>query len=278
MNGHRAAGKVGAYGRVHLGAHLRQRLCWQHRISVLLEIPPDRFALLLQVSGGLGQEHDALHGGLRCRHSGAGVALHLRPLDEVEHVADVMGQIVELDPEIPLRVRAEDLVELQDPAALRVDSEELVAEETPQLGRLQLEWNRRLQHLEDPGPVLEVPLFLHTDGSEELAQLAFRPFGADISRGDHRHEQGGLLQPLGQDVGKDIVAVQLGVAPDVRRLPQELAHPDLERTMQIRNPPLLSLDERGIVEVGVADEHVDFVVHRRPFAYGLSSAIMASDC
>ena len=60
-----------------------------------------------------------------------------------------MREIIQPDPELPLRVGPEDFVEFPDLARFRIQSEELVAEELLQPFRRFVQRHRRLEHLED---------------------------------------------------------------------------------------------------------------------------------
>ena len=130
VNRHRAAGEILAHRRFHLGANRRQRASGKHRVAVLLEVALDRLALILQVAGGLRQEHGVPFAALGRRRGELGA------FDEFEQVAQVVREVVELHPELPLGLGPEHLVELADLPVLRIDLEELVAEQRPQLRRI----------------------------------------------------------------------------------------------------------------------------------------------
>ncbi len=59
----------------------------------------------------------------------AGAAAASSPSMTLDQRAHLVRQIVELDPELTLRIGAEDFIQLADASGLRIDAEELVAEE-----------------------------------------------------------------------------------------------------------------------------------------------------
>ena len=62
---------------------------------------------------------------------------------------------------------------------------------------------------------------------------------------------------IDERVLEHIVALELRVAPDAGRLAEQLRQAPFERLVQLRHPALLVFPERGIVQVGIADEHVE---------------------
>jgi len=86
-------------------------------------------------------------------------------------------------------------------------------------------------------------------------------FGSDIARREHRHQDRDLGKALDEAVGEHVVALELRVAPDLRFLAEQLFQPDLQGRMQAGDPPLLSLGQRLVVDMGVADEDVVLEFH-----------------
>jgi hypothetical protein len=75
---------------------------------------------------------------------------------------------------------------------------------------------------------------------------------------------GHVLEEIDEGLREHVVALQLRVSPEVGRLAEKLSDADFEGPMEVRYPPFLAFDERSIVQVGVADEHVVIEVHRLP--------------
>ena len=183
--------------------------------------------------------------------------------DAFEQRGDLVGEIVQAKPEIPLRFRAEDLVELADAAVLRIDAVELVPEQALELHLLLIERHRRLQHLEDARLLGHAHAALPLGRLPEFHELPLRPFRADVARRDDGDEHGDALQAVDERFGEEIVALELGVAPDVRLLAEQLADTDLEGAVQVGDPPLAPFDQFLVVEMRVADERIAVEVHRR---------------
>jgi hypothetical protein len=55
--------------------------------------------------------------------------------------------------------------------------------------------------------------------------------------------------------------LEFGIAPDVRRLAEQLPDADFEGAMQVRDPAFAPLDELLIVEMRITDEGVAVEVH-----------------
>ena len=52
VNRHRTAVQILSDLRLHLGANRRQRAIGKHGVAVLLQVPPDRVTLILQLERG----------------------------------------------------------------------------------------------------------------------------------------------------------------------------------------------------------------------------------
>ena len=123
-------------------------------------------------------------------------------------------------------------------------------------GGVLVERHRRLQHLEDARLVADVHAALLLGRLPELVKLAHRPLRLQVARRNDGDEERHLLELFDERFGEEIVALELGIAPDVRRLAEQLADTDLQRAMEVRDPSLAPLDQLDVVEVGVADEGV----------------------
>ena len=176
-----------------------------------------------------------------------------------------MGEVVQADPEIALRIGPEHLVEFAGLPGLRIGLEELVAQERAQFGRGLLQRDRLFQDLEDARLVAHLQPALLFGGLEELGQFTQRPLGFQVARRDDGDENGDAAQPVHQRFGEQIVAGELRVTPDMWRLTEKLRHADFEGAVEVGHPALPPLDEFQIVEMRVTDERVAFEVHvRRP--------------
>src|ERR1700682_5629603 len=100
---------------------------------------------------------------------------------------------------------------------------------------MQLPFDRRFQHLENPGLVLNAKASLLGGGLAEFDELPPAPFRLHIAGRHDGHERLDSLKTSDQRVGEVVVALELRVPPDARLL---------------------------VVEVRVADEGVPFEVHK----------------
>jgi hypothetical protein len=176
-----------------------------------------------------------------------------------------VGEVVQLQPELALRFGAEHFVQLAHFTALRIDAVELVAEQTLELQLLVGERHRCLEDLEDPRLVGEADAALRFGRLPKLFELAPRPLGSDIAWRDHRHEDRHAFQAIDERLGEEVVALELGVAPDVGVLAEQLPDADLEGAMQVRNPTLAPLDQLLVIEMRIADESISVEMHAGVF-------------
>ena len=100
-------------------------------------------------------------------------------------------------------------------------------------------------------------------GLDELLQLAEAPVRADVPWRHDRAQQPDAGQALHQPIRVDVIALQLGVAPDPGLPSEQLGQSDLQRAVEARDPALLAFDEGLIIDVRVADEDVVVEVHDR---------------
>ena len=158
MNRHPAAREVLANRRLGFADDVRQRPIRQHGVALLLQIAPDGFALFAEVARGFGQKHGLLFGcrgrapgrarrrpgGLGAEAGGRGVGRRRRsrrpavspgPFDRFQQLDDVVRQIVELDPEVAVRLGPKISSSSRTLPGFRIDLEELVADERAQLRR-----------------------------------------------------------------------------------------------------------------------------------------------
>ena len=172
-----------------------------------------------------------------------------------------MCQIVEAQPEIPLRFRAEDLVQFADLAGFRIDLEELIAQQRAQLRRMLVDGHRRFHDLEDSRLVLDLDAAVLLGGVKKLRKFFPGPFRLHIAGRDDGDQRANAANAIQQRVRQHVVAGQLGVAPDLRRLAQQLPQTHFQRAVQIGHPSLASFHQLHVVQVRVADEGVAFEAH-----------------
>ena len=194
-------------------------------------------------------------------------------LERLEQRAQVVSEIVEPDPEITLRVRPEHFVKLANLAGLGIGLEELVPENGAQFRRGLLQRNRLLQHLEHARLVAHREPALLLGGLEELGQFAQRPLGLQVARRDDGDEDGDAAQPVQQRFSEQVVARELRVAPDVRRLAEQLRHAHFKGAMKVGDPALAALDQFQVVEMCVTDEGVALEIHVRGSLYVCAAAV-----
>src|ERR1700730_477209 len=127
---------------------------------------------------------------------------------------------------------------------------------------MQLPFDRRFQHLENPGLVLNAKASLLGGGLAEFDELPPAPFRLHIAGRRDGHERLHPLKTPDQRVGEVVVALELRVPPDARLLAVELRDTSLQRPMEARDPAFVPLDQLDVVEVRVADEGVPFEVHK----------------
>ena len=72
------------------------------------------------------------------------------------------------------------------------------------------------------------------------------------------------MESLDQRLPKEVVALKLRIAPDLRWFAEQLSEPDFERPMQVRDPSLVPFDQAHIIHVSVADEGIALKVHDFP--------------
>ena len=72
------------------------------------------------------------------------------------------------------------------------------------------------------------------------------------------------MQSLDQRFPKEVVALELGITPDLRWFAEQLAEPDFKRPMQVRDPSLAPFDQAHVIHVSVADEGITLKVHDFP--------------
>ena len=217
-------------------------------MSVLFQVALDGFALVFEVRRG----DREIHRLTTSRH----FRWPLAGLQHLEQAAHVVREIIEFEPEIPLRLRPEDFVQLAHSAGLGVHFEELVSEQRLQRRRMLIGRHRGLQHLEDTGLVPDPEAALLRRRLAERVDFLSSPFRPDVPGGHDRHERRNLLQALDERDRKVVVPLELGVPPDSGVPPEQLPEARLERPLQIRHPPLVPLDQLDIVEVGIADERI----------------------
>ena len=190
-------------------------------------------------------------------HQPAGTAAAGWPDSQhLQQAAHVVREIIELQPEIPLRLRPEDFVELAHSAGLGVDFEELVSEKRLQLRRMLIERHRRLQHLEDARLVPDADAALLLRRLAERVDFLSSPFRLAVPRRHDRHERRYPLQAIDERDREVVVPLEFGVPPDGGVPPEELSEARLERALQIRHPSFVPFDQLDIVEMGIADERV----------------------
>src|SRR5580704_19606197 len=127
-----------------------------------------------------------------------------------------MRQVVQFQPEITLRLGTKHFIQLAHPSSVWCDLEEFIAEQRLELWRMHLQMNRGLKDFENAHLVVKADASLLLGGLHEFREFLASPFGLDVAGRDNRDECRDAAQSFEQDLRKRIVALQFGVAPDVR--------------------------------------------------------------
>ena len=173
-----------------------------------------------------------------------------------------MREVVELDPEVALGFRTEDLVQLAYASGRRLDVVELVADDRSQLRRMLLERDDCLQHLEEAGlSCTRTPPCVSQRA--ELGDLLAAPLGFDVAGRENGHESSNISHLVDESLAEQVVAGQLGIAPDLRAPAEQLRDLGLEGAMEVGDPTLVAFAQTEIVEVGIADKRVSLERHSR---------------
>jgi hypothetical protein len=143
----------------------------------------------------------------------------LRGADEL---LDVVGEVVEPLPVAYVALQGYLGAELLSALSLRVVLVELVAEDAPQLRRVALRRDVKLDDFEDARLVLKAEAAARRGALAELFQLPEAPLGLDVARREDGDEEGDFREACYERVREDVVALKLAVAPDADRLAREL--------------------------------------------------------
>jgi hypothetical protein len=154
-------------------------------------------------------------------------------LKRLQQIANVMCQVVELQPEIALGFRAKNLIELTDSPGFWVDFEEFIAQKGLEFGGMHVQGYGRFKDLKYANFVVKPDTPLILSGLPECAEFLASPFGFDVTRGNDGHESGDTPQPLDKRVGKQIVTLKLRVTPDVGLLAEKLSDAYLQGAMEV---------------------------------------------
>src|ERR1700730_2126498 len=192
---------------------------------MLLKIAAKGLALFYDIAGGL-SEKNSFPG--RFGRSGS-----FGMLEALQQAANVMCQVVQLQPEIALGLGAKDLIKLTDSSGLRIDLKEFIAEQGLELGRMHVQGYGRLKDLEDANFVVKPDAALFLSGLPEFAEFLASPFGLDVTRGDDRDERGDAPKSTDERVGKGIVTLKLGITPDLRLFAEKLGEAYLQGAMEV---------------------------------------------
>ena len=96
----------------------------------------------------------------------------------------------------------------------RVNAEELRSQRFVEERRQSASFDRQAKHLDDALEVSDAKVAALLRGLGEADQFAIAPFGLQVSRRDHRHQNRGASQLLFDLVGEDLRARQSLVTPD----------------------------------------------------------------
>src|SRR3982074_3511510 len=106
MDRHSALSEVCFKRCIHLGCSQGYALRGQHRVAMLLQVSADCFAVVLEGGSCFSQEDRSLTLALRSLYPGRRFALQ-----NLQESGDVLCQVIELHPEVCLRLGAEGLVQ-----------------------------------------------------------------------------------------------------------------------------------------------------------------------
>jgi hypothetical protein len=264
VNGELGSGEQGVDGRDVVGFDVGERVIREDGVALDAEVGFQGFAGLAAVVAGFGEVDDGLGIGFH-RGRGGGGGLQTGSLDGrggrggldlLDELGDVPGELGELEVVLLGEIAAVRGVELQGGLFVVEDVEGIAEGVLHDLGEALLAIDGRFDDLEDAGFVVDDEAARGCGGLDEFVDLAGTPFGFDVAGGEDGDQEGGFGELLDDLVGEDIVAAELGIAPDFGSASHAHGEEGGEGGVEAGDPALLLVGERLIVEVGVADEEV----------------------
>src|SRR5256885_14778505 len=111
--------------------------------------------------------------------------------------------------------------------------------------------NVSFDDLEDAQFVADLKAALAARALAEFIQLAQAPLGFDVARREHGDENRDVRDPPDERLCKDIIALQLFIAPDSHLLAEQLAETHFQGFVKSLDPSLESFGQRLVVNVCV---------------------------